>query len=50
MIEQLIIGLLFLMAIGYVARIIYKSYQGDAGCAKGCGCDETKSLFPKKQN
>ncbi|HNP17925.1 MAG TPA: FeoB-associated Cys-rich membrane protein [Fulvivirga sp.] len=38
MIEGIIIAILFVLAIGYVGRSLYKSYQGDAGCASHC-CD-----------
>jgi hypothetical protein len=39
MIENIIILTVFLLAIAHVARVIYKSYKGDVGCSKGCGCD-----------
>ena len=37
MIQQIIIGALFLAALGYVVRLIYKSVQAKGACATGCG-------------
>jgi hypothetical protein len=39
MLENFIILAVFILAIAYVARIFYKSFKGDVGCSKGCGCD-----------
>jgi hypothetical protein len=36
-IQQIIIGALFLAAFGYVGRLIYKSFQANGACATGCG-------------
>jgi hypothetical protein len=36
-IQQIIIGTLFLAALAYVARLIYKSLQAKGACATGCG-------------
>ena len=35
--QQIIIASLFLAALGYVARLIYKSLQAKGACATGCG-------------
>jgi hypothetical protein len=35
--QQIIIGTLFLTALGYVGRLIYKNFQTKSGCATGCG-------------
>jgi len=36
-IQQIVIGTLFLTALGYVVRLIYKSFQAKGGCSTGCG-------------
>ncbi|MBL0743342.1 FeoB-associated Cys-rich membrane protein [Chryseolinea sp. Jin1] len=36
--QQIIVGSVFLVALFYVGRLIYKSFQAKAsGCATGCG-------------
>lgn len=37
MIQQLLIGILFLAAVAYVIRLIVKSLQAKSGCATNCG-------------
>ena len=38
MIQQILVGLMFLGAVFYAGRLVYKSFQGKAaGCATGCG-------------
>jgi len=38
MIQQILVILIFLVAVGYLARMVYKSFQGkSSGCATGCG-------------
>jgi hypothetical protein len=37
MIQQILLILLFLAALFYVGRIIYKSFQAKSACATGCG-------------
>jgi hypothetical protein len=39
MVENIIIFLIFAVAVGYVGWVIYRSFMPnkDAGCAKGCG-------------
>jgi hypothetical protein len=37
MIQHLIIGIIFLAAILYVARMLYKSFTAKSGCSTGCG-------------
>jgi hypothetical protein len=46
MIEGIIIAILFIMAVGYLARIIYKSYHGESVCASDC-CDSKAGLNSK---
>jgi hypothetical protein len=36
-IQQIVIGTLFLTALGYVVRLIYKSFQAKGACSTGCG-------------
>jgi hypothetical protein len=47
MVQQLIVILLFLVALGYLAQRAWKAYhrKNTGGCAKGCGCelDEAKA-------
>jgi hypothetical protein len=47
MIEELLIGVIFLAAVAYVGRSIYNSYKGESGCSKGCGCDSPVHQFKK---
>lgn len=37
MVQQLIIAILFLAALGYVGYLIYKSFLAKSGCTTGCG-------------
>lgn len=37
MVQNLIIGLLFLAAVGYLGYIVYQSFQIRSGCPSGCG-------------
>jgi hypothetical protein len=37
MIQQIIIVILFLAAVVYLGRLVYKSFQAKSGCATGCG-------------
>ncbi len=40
LVQSLLIGLLFLAALAYVARLVWRSFAAPAagaGCAKGCG-------------
>jgi hypothetical protein len=37
MLQQIIIGILFLGALAYVGRLIYRSFQAKATCSTGCG-------------
>jgi hypothetical protein len=46
MFQQLIVGLLFLGALAYLGRLLYRSFKArSAGCASGCGkCGATLDL------
>jgi len=37
MIQQIVIGLIFLVALGYIGNLIYKSFQAKNACSTGCG-------------
>ena len=38
MVQQILVILIFLAAVGYLARMLYKSFQAKStGCATGCG-------------
>jgi hypothetical protein len=37
MLQQIAIGIIFLVALIYIGRIIYKSFQAKAACSSGCG-------------
>ncbi|GAB2799028.1 hypothetical protein GCM10027275_51010 [Rhabdobacter roseus] len=45
MIQQLIVIVLFLAALGYLAQRAWKTYarKDTGGCAKGCGCEVESS-------
>jgi bacterioferritin-associated ferredoxin len=35
--QQVLLGIIFLGAIAYIASLVYKSFQAKTGCASGCG-------------
>lgn len=37
MIQSLVVGLIFLLALLYVGRLVYKSFQAKSSCDSGCG-------------
>jgi hypothetical protein len=37
MIQQLLVGLVFLAALGFLATLVVRSFRAKAGCATGCG-------------
>ena len=38
MVQEVIVCLLFIMALAYVGRLLYSSFRpGKSSCAKGCG-------------
>jgi hypothetical protein len=37
MIQQIIIGLIFIVALIYLGRMVYRSFKANEGCASGCG-------------
>lgn len=50
MIEEIIIGVLFLIAAAYLGRKLYRSFRADQGCAKGCGCSEAEIKKANEQS
>ena len=40
MLQQILIGIIFLLAAGYLGNMIFQSFQAKKSCASGCGkCD-----------
>lgn len=37
MVQELIIGVLFLIALAFVSRLIYRSFRAKNACSTGCG-------------
>ena len=35
--QQVLVGSIFLGAIGYIGSLVYKTFQTKNGCASGCG-------------
>ena len=49
MVQQLIVIILFLAALGYLAQRAWKAYyrKNTGGCAKGCGCEVEEGASAK---
>jgi hypothetical protein len=45
-IEQIIIGIIFILALGYLFQIVRKNFstKSVSGCAKGCGTCSTSEV------
>ncbi|CAM3393584.1 FeoB-associated Cys-rich membrane protein [Pontibacter korlensis] len=41
MIQQIIILLIFLVAVAYMLRMFYQTFSAKSGCAKSCGACST---------
>lgn len=37
MLQQILVGVIFLGALTYVARLFYRSFQAKSACESGCG-------------
>jgi hypothetical protein len=37
MIQQLVIVIVFISAVAYLLRLVYRSFQAKSACASGCG-------------
>lgn len=47
MIQQLLVGMTFLAAIGFLAVMMVRSFRATKGCASGCGkCNESTGVGP----
>lgn len=44
MFQQILIGILFMVAMGYLGRLIYRSFQARHACSSGCGKCGTADL------
>lgn len=40
MLQHIIVGLVFLMAIGYLIRVFRKTIAPKQECGAGCGCEK----------
>ncbi|SFB94211.1 Virus attachment protein p12 family protein [Parapedobacter composti] len=47
-IQHLVIGTLFLIAVGYLVRRTRRSFKGGKACSKDCGCAFTSETKPLK--
>ncbi|MBL6445002.1 FeoB-associated Cys-rich membrane protein [Fulvivirga sp. 29W222] len=45
--QETIIIILFLGALGYLGNMLYKQTKSDSGCSKNCGCDSPVSHLKK---
>ncbi len=37
MLQEILIGIIFIAALGYVGRLVYRSFQARHACSSGCG-------------
>ena len=37
MIQQIVVALVFIAAVVYIGRLVFRSFQAKADCATGCG-------------
>jgi len=37
MLQEILILLIFLAAVAYIGRLLYRSFSAKSGCTKGCG-------------
>tara|TARA_R110001599_G_C12235502_1_gene658391 strand:+ start:517 stop:690 length:174 start_codon:yes stop_codon:yes gene_type:complete len=43
--QELVVGIVFLIAVLFIGRHFYHQYKSDKGCPKGCGsCDVSKEV------
>jgi hypothetical protein len=51
MIQQVLIGIIFLGAVFYIFRMVFRNFNPSKdGCAKGCGCDTIETVSKAKLN
>lgn len=41
MVQQIIILLVFIAALAYIGRMLYRNFAAKSGCASGCGSCST---------
>ncbi len=37
MLQQVLVGLIFFAALGFLARLLLRNFRAKEGCASGCG-------------
>ncbi|WP_082338171.1 FeoB-associated Cys-rich membrane protein [Roseivirga seohaensis] len=43
--QEVIVGIVFLVALIFIGRHFYNQYKSESGCPKGCGsCDISKEV------
>jgi FeoB-associated Cys-rich membrane protein len=50
MIQQILIGLIFLAAAFYLGKMVYRSFQAKHACSSGCGKCAVADLEKVKKN
>ena len=49
MVQQVLIGVIFLIAIFYIVRMVFRNFSpSKKGCAKGCGCEGDEMVSKSK--
>jgi hypothetical protein len=46
--EEIFIVLVFIAAVAFMGRTLYKQYTTDKGCSVGCASCEVKEVKPKE--
>jgi hypothetical protein len=50
MLQEILIALIFIAAVFYLGRLIYKNFRSETACSSGCGkCSVVDSLKVKRQ-
>lgn len=42
-VQYIFIGIVFIIAVGYIVKMFRGSFGSKKSCSKGCGCDDTKA-------
>lgn len=48
-VQEIIVILIFAVALAYLGRLLYRNFTTDAGCPKGCGSCSTVDVEKIKQ-
>lgn len=49
MIQQVLVGIIFLGALGFLVNLLVRSFRARSGCAAGCGkCSVESAVTPKR--